>query len=101
MSTVTAVAPLMYDAELGDLVPRAGYALQAANGETLALFDEWAEADEWIERARLAYHEAWDCGHPLAPRWLNQRLPLTVRAVTEEQWEDILADGTPWLQQEP
>lgn len=101
MSTVAAARPLMFDNERGRLVSRAGYALQNALGETLALFREWSEQEEWLDAAKSFYDDARTCGHPGAAGWVAERLPLVVRPVTEEQWESILDDGTPWLQVEP
>lgn len=92
---------LMYDHERADLVAHGGYALENAAGEVLALFDDWAEQDYWIEAAKMAYDDVRTCGHPAAAGWLNARTPLTVHAITREQREDHEADGTPWLQREP
>jgi hypothetical protein len=57
-----------------------------------------------IRKAEAAVYldEAATCGHPDAPSWVNARLPLEVRPVTDEQAEMLVEDhGTPILDREP
>lgn len=77
------------------------YGIFDAMGECLALTEDRDEAIELLHQGHAYYAEAASCGHPTAPGWVAERMPLTVRLVDAQEVEEIRDEGTPTLQREP
>jgi hypothetical protein len=71
------------------------------NDECYAIREEHPQAFGALREAQTMLGEVAACGHPNAPAWAYGRMPLEVREVTDEEHEEILENGTPWLDREP
>ena len=77
------------------------YAVKDATGECYAIRPSQAEAEIAAEVGRAYLHGAETCGHPLAPGWVAERLPLQIVGLDAEEHADLLDEGTPTLDREP
>lgn len=82
--------------------PIVGFAVETALGETWAIRPTREAAEHTIKtQAASALDDAYSCGHPRAGAWCNSQEPFRVVPLTWENREDVLADGTPYLDREP
>jgi hypothetical protein len=77
------------------------YAVLDARGECYAIEETRGGAVIRQIDATDFLREAAECGHPAAPRWVAQRLPLRVEEIGEEQASELREEGTPVLEREP
>lgn len=78
-----------------------GYAVKDQQGEVYALRKTSVEAQNAKVDAELHLDEAATSGHPRAAGWVGERLPIEIRPVTRQQWDELAEQGTPVLDREP
>jgi hypothetical protein len=77
-----------------------GYVVECQKKEAYALVRTLAEATTARRHAVRYLDSAIESGHPAAPGWVNERLPMTVRPVLADEWARIKHD-IPVLDREP
>lgn len=78
-----------------------GYVVRDQLNEAYALRESMEAAREARADAELHLDDAATCGHPDAPAWVAKRLPIEIRPVSQQQWDEYMAEGTPVLDREP
>jgi hypothetical protein len=70
-----------------------GFAVRDATGAVWALRRDRAEALEARCRAEETLDDAATCGHPVAPGWVQRRLPVRVELVSDDEYDLLAEDG--------
>ena len=77
------------------------WAIVDASGEVYAIARDREERIRLLSQSYRYLHEAEVCGHPDAPAWVRDRLPVRAERITPERAAELREDATPVLEREP
>jgi len=77
------------------------WAILDAQGEVYAITGDPGAIAGLLALAESYLYEAASCGHPAAPAWVDERLPLEVVGMSIERADELRAEARPVFEREP